>query len=290
MKIGIIGGGSIGLLVSSFFSLEHEVTLYVRREEQKEKINKHGLWLDESNIRHIKALLINEMKQEDCFVVCIKQPQITSILPFIQNLRSNIPIIFLQNGMGHIELIKTLNNSLYLGVVEHGAVRKSDYQVNHTGKGLIRLASYQGSNEQFKNLLTELNHFTFPIEASSNWKQLLSKKLVVNSVINPLTTLFQVKNKQIIDNPYIYQLAKQLCREAADTLNLSYQTEWKNVRKVVSVTGENTSSMLMDMNNKQETEIEAITGYLLKKSKRKVPYSLFVYNSIKALEVKNGIY
>ena len=35
MNIGVIGGGAIGLLVSSYLSTFHDVTVYVYRETQK---------------------------------------------------------------------------------------------------------------------------------------------------------------------------------------------------------------------------------------------------------------
>lgn len=289
MNIGIIGGGSIGLLVGSFLSLNHQVTIYVRREEQKQKINTNGLMINDANVSLIKTLLINEIEKEDCLIVCVKQPQLSSVLPSIQNIQNNIPIIFLQNGMGHTKCFEMFDNPLYVGVVEHGAIRKNDNHVIHTGKGLIRLAPYQGDENQFHHLVKELNLPTFPFKSASNWRDLLYEKLIVNAVINPLTTLFNVKNRMILDNPYICLLAKQLCKEAADTLHLNYTNEWQRVQKIAKATGNNISSMLADINNKQKTELEAITGYLLKESKQEMPFTSFIYNSIKALEIKNEV-
>src|SRR5699024_11977573 len=81
MKIGIIGGGSIGLLISSYLCVEHEVTIYVRRVEQKQKINDHGLYLS-GNLTPfpVKALLLDEIKKEDYIIICVKQSQVSTIL------------------------------------------------------------------------------------------------------------------------------------------------------------------------------------------------------------------
>ena len=45
MKIAVIGGGAVGLLVSSYLARVSDVTLYVRRLDQKRLIDKNGLVL-----------------------------------------------------------------------------------------------------------------------------------------------------------------------------------------------------------------------------------------------------
>ncbi len=42
MKIGIIGGGSIGLLLAGRLGKQHEVTLFTRTESQADRINRAG--------------------------------------------------------------------------------------------------------------------------------------------------------------------------------------------------------------------------------------------------------
>ncbi|MGL6104251.1 MAG: 2-dehydropantoate 2-reductase N-terminal domain-containing protein, partial [Exiguobacterium acetylicum] len=37
MNVGIIGAGAIGLLLASYLSEEHAVTLYVRQEQDEER-------------------------------------------------------------------------------------------------------------------------------------------------------------------------------------------------------------------------------------------------------------
>lgn len=293
MRIGIIGGGSIGLLVSSLLSLKHKnkfkITIYVRRYEQKQSINQNGLVLNQSEKTQVRSMLINDLEKEDYLFICVKQTHIESLLPFLKRKVDGAPLIFLQNGMGHIEFIQSLHNPIFVGVVEHGALRISDHEVLHTGRGLIRLATYKGDSEQLEYLINKLHHPNFPIQSSTHWNHLLAEKLVVNAVINPLTTLFGVKNIQIITNQYINQLAKKLCQEAARTLNLDVKNQWEKVVKIARSTGNNTSSMLSDLRNKQKTEIEAISGFLLKNSKENIPYTFFAYKSIQAMEEKNGI-
>ncbi|MDG3043859.1 2-dehydropantoate 2-reductase N-terminal domain-containing protein [Bacillus sp. B6(2022)] len=43
MKIGIIGGGAIGLLCASYLSEHHDITLFTRRKQQAEEIRALGI-------------------------------------------------------------------------------------------------------------------------------------------------------------------------------------------------------------------------------------------------------
>src|SRR5699024_12812511 len=75
---------------------------------------------------------------------------------------------------------------------------------------------------------------------SIDWEKLLANKLMVNAVINPITTLFHVPNKEVLTNPYLHHLAEQLCYEAATVLHLEYKTEFEKVKKKI---GEHTSEL-----------------------------------------------
>src|SRR5699024_3473486 len=178
MKIGIIGGGSIGLLISSYLCVEHEVTIYVRRMEQKQKINDHGLYLSGSPTPFfVKALLLDEIEKEDYIIICVKQSQVTTILEKIKKEDQDTPVIFLQNGMGHIEQLNKVKKTVFLGVVEHGALRKGDNTVCHTGKGIIKLAAFRKEDkEKLKTFTQQLTQDYFPVKPDTEWRQLLSEK------------------------------------------------------------------------------------------------------------------
>ncbi|WP_157724871.1 2-dehydropantoate 2-reductase [Virgibacillus phasianinus] len=290
MKIGIIGGGSIGLLVAKYLCEMHNVTLYVRRPKQKQKLNDHGLFLSNNTTPcRVNALLTSELKEEDCVIVCVKQPEIGALVQLLSHLTKHTPIIFLQNGMAHIDLLKDLSNPVYIGIVTHGALRKSDHIVTHTGMGEIKLAVYSGDDNQLFTMIHSLGSKQFPFQVVENWEKLLAEKLVINAVINPLTAIFEVPNGDILRNIYLTKIAKELCREACTVLQLDYMVQWNNVQTVATQTKENVSSMFKDLKDHKQTENEAISGYLVKKSTDTIPYTTFVYNSMKALEAKKGI-
>ena len=290
MNIGIIGGGAIGLLISSYLASRHRTTIYVRREQQKNKLNREGILHDSSSKPvKVRALLGTELKKEDCYIVCVKQAHIPTIIPMLAMIDAQTPVVFLQNGMGHLDLITT-KQPILVGVVDHGALKINDHTVTHKGKGTIRLAAYAKAEKQLKGLVDAFHQPNFPVYIEKEWSQLLAGKLIVNTVINPVTAVFDIKNGEILHNRYIHTLAKSLCEEAALILELDFRDQWKYIQQVAEKTAQNTSSMLKDLREHRKTELEAITGYLIGKNKHhSIPNTLFIYNSVKALELKKGI-
>src|SRR5699024_7151709 len=122
-----------------------------------------------------------------------------------------------------------------------------------------------------------------PVE---DWRSIMREKMLVSRVINPITALFQVPNKEAIKNEHILKLAKTLCMDAASFLELDSDAAWDKVCTIVKKTGDNTSSMLQDIQSGKETEIKAISGYLLYNNNESLPYTSFIYESIQALERK----
>lgn len=288
MRIGIIGGGSLGLLVSAYLAAKHDVTLYVRRNAQLKKIQASGISVNNEDgrviNRYVSAELINKLTKHDLIFITVKQPQIDHVINHLKSIDGKVQFVFLQNGMGHIDKISSLTSPVYLGVVEHGANRISDNEVNHLGFGSIKLASLT-NDKAVMNLYHLLHDEQFPFEISESWESLLKAKLLINAVINPLTALYNVPNGAIVSNPKIIKLAKGLTAEAAVVLQFDFATAWENVQRVARNTEKNTSSMRADILHKRQTEIEAISGYLLKGRKRdELPYTSFVYDAILALE------
>ncbi|MDC3416491.1 ketopantoate reductase family protein [Aquibacillus salsiterrae] len=285
LHIGVIGGGAVGLLIAAHLSDQHRVTVYVRSANQCAKLEENGIKVSSwEKPAHITVRQIDELKNEDILFVCVKQYQLESLLPKLKRVQSLL--VFLQNGMGHVDLIKKeqWKNSIVLATCEHGSLKRNEFSITQTGFGKINTAFYCGSYEMYEKAIEKINETTFPFENFPDWYEMLAHKLVANAVINPLTALFQIPNGEILTNPDVLPLAKQLCHEACLVLDLVEKEEWENVRTIATVTKTNYSSMLMDTKNKRKTEIDGISGFILTHAKTKVPYTEFVYHGMKVIE------
>src|SRR5699024_8103883 len=167
----------------------------------------------------VNVQLIDNVNNHDMIFIAVKQPHINRVLVMLEKLNPTNHFFFLQNGMGHIEKIMSLQANVYVGVVEHGATRLSDSEVNHLGIGTIKLAALKNKENKityFKEMLTTER---FPFEETKDWELLLKSKLLINTVINPLTALFDVPNGAIITNEHLQHLARKLTNEAAKVLD-----------------------------------------------------------------------
>jgi len=289
MNIGVVGGGSVGLLISSYLSLYHRVRVYVRRNEQAHLLRNEGIVEEKSRENFsVESLLVENMKEEELIIICVKQHQIEDIMPMINQTNSQTPLLFLPNGMSHTNYLSHLTQPVYVGINSHGSLREKDNLFSHTGKGEIAYAQFNASEEGDYWLRNHLNNISFPVRFCSSWKILLKEKLIVNAVINPLTALFNVKNGVILSNKYLYDIAEKLCFEAAESLNLDFEENWHRVQTIDKKTSENISSMLKDLMENRPTENEAISGYIITESTTELPYTTFVYKAIQALEYKNS--
>ncbi|QHZ46696.1 2-dehydropantoate 2-reductase [Bacillus sp. NSP9.1] len=291
MRIGVVGGGSIGLLFTYYFSFRHQVTVITRRREQAEAIQEKGIRLvEDGNEQTAEVMGKAELGSGyDLLFVAVKEHQLAAVLPELEKA-APLDIVFLQNGMAHIPVLENWRTThrIYVGAVEHGAVRVDDRSFRHTGKGAVKWSAFRSfSADRLKKELASV-HEAFPFTWCDDWHQMLAGKLIVNACINPLTALLRVKNGRLIEAPMYLSFMKLVFEEASRILAIDDpETAWENVLSVCRKTGMNTSSMLADVLNRRRTEADAIMGYLLKRAKetgRDAPHLTFLYDSIKAAE------
>ncbi|PEL10655.1 2-dehydropantoate 2-reductase [Bacillus sp. AFS017336] len=295
MEIGIIGGGAVGLLTASYLhENKHNVTLFTRTQEQANLINELGIILSVDEKK--KQMCINAKKIMskisvfDLLIVCVKQYHLDQIVNTLTQYEGE-NILFLQNGMSHIDIVNNLEiSNCFIGIVEHGALKTSGNEITHTGKGIIRLGRLKGNLEALR-AISSLHTNDFPIKSQDDWEYILKQKCLINCVINPLTSIFNVRNGELINNEYFLPICKLLFNEVATVLELSLQKEWEKVVEICEKTAQNYSSMNRDLFHGRQTEIESMLGFVKKMAIQKkinVPTIELVYNSIKGLEKKKG--
>ena len=318
--INIIGAGCIGHLLMLRFSKvlptyeispdaltsghpeslsQSEVNLYARSIKKNRNIQYQSP--TETFDLTILYSMLNQWKQPDLIIICVKYPQLDELCQQLSSLSAgnkiddSIPILIMMNGMGVIEIVSSYfpNNQVFQAVTTHGA-RFEKNSLSHTGCGDTQLGGYQGEKykQQRDALCKLLNTYLPKTFLSNNIEQTLWKKLLINAVINPLTTIHNIDNGQIISNPSIKQESYLLCQELSPLLCKlnafeDSQQLFEQICFIAKQTKNNTSSMLQDHLNHKKSEIESITGYLLNKTKRlniELPLHNKIYRKIKRLE------
>ncbi|MFD2443416.1 2-dehydropantoate 2-reductase [Bacillus sp. CGMCC 1.16607] len=291
MKIGIIGGGSIGLLFAFYLSEEYEVTIYTNTFEQADAIKKNGILLKHKNNEQTRFVNSNWIKQwsgqEDLTIIAVKQYHLEDLISKLKEQQiKKTNYIFLQNGMGHLKFLKELNaDVIFVSSVDHGAYRESFHSVLHNGIGQAKLAQYKGEFDLPQAFFSIPN---FSIVMEKDYFEMLLKKLVANSVINSLTAVLRVTNGEIINNPHYFCNVQNLFNEIEEILQLKQgEIYFNEVINICHKTSSNRSSMLKDLESKRPTEVDAILGYILEEAEVKnvkAPICQTLYHIIKGSE------
>jgi 2-dehydropantoate 2-reductase len=173
----------------------------------------------------------------------------------------------LQNGLGNWETLAASLGAdrVALGVTTAGASLLAPGYIRAAGNGSIRL----GIHPRLEPLADCLSASGFMLDIVPDPEALVWGKLVVNTAINPLTALLRVPNGELLMRPAARQLMADAAREAAAVasargIQLSYADPVAQVEEVARQTATNLSSMLQDVLRGAPTEIEAITGAVVR--------------------------
>jgi len=292
VRIGIIGGGAVGLLTAAYFSNHYDVTVYTRRQEQAEQLCTHGLTVicgDERTTHRVHAEPFVRETNVDVLFIAVKQYDLTNILKTNMHMLRADAVMFLQNGMGHVSHLPHMpHHHIALAVVEHGAFKIDDTTVSHTGVGKTKWSVWRGKKETFSFLYT--TDARFPFQYVGDWETMLIEKLMVNVAINPLTALLQVPNGMLVTHAPYRQAMEQLFHEVASIFQIEQRERiWQHIETVCQQTAANRSSMLRDIEAGRMTELDAILGYVIERANERcvpAPISAFLYALMKGKQLE----
>lgn len=273
MEVVIAGAGSIGLLLGSYFcEAGMNVTFLVRSDAQKKTLNRDGLRRinidrSESECRVDAIMKIEEAPVKALWILAVKYAALEGLLEELENAAMTNPVLFIQNGIGHIELARrSYLPTISLATVEHGAMRIDNRTVQHNGSGTISIAPFRGEQFVFQNLHSAQTK-EFPITYVNDAEQIMLRKVLLNCMINPLTALLQLKNGELLSNPYGYELLVRLHKELLHVFpEMTRSLPLEAVERICKKTATNHSSMLVDRLSRKQMEIETIVTAVIQEA------------------------
>ncbi|MEB3773739.1 MAG: ketopantoate reductase family protein [Desulfurococcales archaeon] len=203
--------------------------------------------------------------------------------------------VSLQNGLGNLEVLKeVLGDRAHGGAATWGATLESPGVVRLGGRGAIYLQKanpgYEKAHEYLYNALERAGLNPVIVD---DIDRIIWLKLIVNTVINPITAVLGKENIVVYRNRWIRKLAPKIIEEAwkiasRQGIKLPPPEELLDtVMNVAETTGANRSSMLQDIESCRRTEADAILGELINRGRRagiEVPVVETLYTLVKALE------
>ncbi len=294
MNVAVIGAGAVGQLTASFLAESGMfVTLVARRQEQVDELNEK--YLTRMNVDGTKTVQrvasttqLKELPQQDLIVVAVKYGQLQELYEQLSALSSQVPLLFMQNGLAHFdEALRLPQKTIAFCSVAFGAQMIDQSTVQHRGVGVCKIAIERGRSDVFNKLLL-LENTLYPVELVDNAQQMLFGKAIFNSLINPLTAVLQVKNGELVTNKQAFLLMQTIYRELTDAFRgIEQSIPFSEVIVLCEKTAENTSSMLADRMQGKKSEIETIVGVILEKALangHNLPTLRTLYHQVLAIE------
>ncbi|MZT09333.1 2-dehydropantoate 2-reductase, partial [Citrobacter amalonaticus] len=269
MKITVLGCGALGQLwLSALCKQGHEVQGWLRVPQPYCSVNvieTDGSIFNESLTANDPEFLATS----DLLLVTLKAWQVSDAVKALASTLSEMtPILLIHNGMGTIEELHAIHQPLLMGTTTHAA-RRDGNVIIHVANGTTRIGPAREQDGDFSYLADLLQCVLPDVAWHNNIRAEMWRKLAVNCVINPLTALWNCPNGELRNHPEEVNL---ICQEVAAVIEREgHHTSVDDLRyyveQVIDSTAENISSMLQDIRAMRHTEIDYITGYLLKRAR-----------------------
>ena len=283
MKIAVVGAGAMGSLFGAMLAeAGNEVWLYDVWVEHVKTINKDGLRIEregQTRTLSIEATTDPEqIGQAELVIIFVKSTHTASAAETARKLAgSDGAVMTLQNGMGNADILSEFIDPerVLAGTTSHGATLLGPGSIRHAGVGATTIGAW-AETEQGRERARKLSDFFTKIgiqtEAVDDVRSVLWNKLLINIGINAITALTTIKNGQILDLEITRQLSRNAVEEAveiAGQMNIKVREDAvDHVYAVAEATALNRSSMGQDVDNKRQTEIGTINGFIVRQAKR----------------------
>ncbi len=278
MKVAVFGAGALGSLVGGLLSAHNQVTL-ICREKHAEAIRKAGLSVSGlvTQVFHPAAEIQPErVGKQDVVFITVKAYDTSAALQSIKPmLKEDTIIISMQNGLNNLDLVtEEFGDRSVIALTSLGSTFLEPGKILFAGKGETILGSKVAERSTLLQIKSLLEEAGIAVRLTDKIESELWMKATINACINPITALTQEPNGCIAQDPQLRELAKDLCAEAATAaaangISLPVSDPFAKVMEVAYLTSQNKSSMLQDMEAGRRTEIDEITGEIIRRGEKK---------------------
>ncbi|AXF74901.1 2-dehydropantoate 2-reductase [Erwinia tracheiphila] len=293
MKITVLGCGAIGQIwLAALDAQGHDVQGWLRVPQPRCRVNvltPEGETISKTFVANNPAFLA----ESDLLLVTLKAWQISEAVKNLHSfLRNACPVLLLHNGLGALEELKSVHQPVLHGITTHAAKREGA-GVIHVANGITHIGPTSPEAARLSILAEVLQQALPDVAWHDNVAPAAWKKLAVNAVINPLTVKYDCLNGELAHHQaevavLCNEVAMVMAREGQHT---SPKALLAYVMDVIHSTAANTSSMLQDIRAGRRTEIDYITGYVIRRARAQgltTPENNRLYELIKHKEQNDG--
>ncbi len=271
MRIAVFGAGAMGSFVGACLSRNADVTI-IARPPHVDAVRRHGLrveGLTRGTFRVAATTRAAGARDSDLVVLTTKAHDTPGAAQAMRREGVDAPVLSLQNGLTNLAtLAKALpGNRLLGGTTTHGVTFVRPGLVRHAGKGDLVVGTARGPPSLARTVARHLSTSGLACATTGNLHALLWRKAVLNAAINPVSAMLRVANGHVLGAVESRLIARMAAGEAAAVAGaegVRVHHPWAEVRRVLVATASNRSSMLQDLESGRPTEIDSITGEIVR--------------------------
>jgi 2-dehydropantoate 2-reductase len=287
MKVAIVGIGGVGgyyggLLAKHYSGNEDVEIVFIARGDHLEQIKKHGLELiTEKGTFIIRPDLAADTPSGcgifDCVIFCVKTYGLEESARLLSpSINENTVVISLLNGVDNANRLSVVLNK---GKIFNGCVYIGSHIVR---PGVVQQAGsmnklYFGNKADDNTEANHIEHFLKEANIDAQYrpdiKHIVWEKYVLISAFATATTFLDKTMRGVMDSKKGKALLDDLLTEVFHVAEAKGVELPKNIRdeiiaKVGTFPPEVKTSMQMDSEKGNQTELETFTGYIVREAKK----------------------
>ena len=302
-KIAVVGAGAMGCLFGGLLAEGGlDVTLVDVLQEHVDRINRDGLRIvGYGGDRSIPVRATTEpsgLPAVDVLFVQCKAPYTKeAVRRVLHLLRDDSVAISFQNGLGNEENIGEVvgMERVLGGVTAQGAAVEGLGAVRNFGNLPTHIGEMGGGlSERAQRIAAALDRAGLQTTAVPDIRQAIWKKLLANIAISPTSAITNMTIKQVFAVPELRETAFEALDEAVEVARAEgVELNAVETREVIDQiagptgTGDNKSSLCVDIINRRPCEIDVISGAVVQLGRKHgipTPVNKTLVAAVKALE------
>ncbi len=290
----------IGSLFAGHLAQVCDVSVLTRRKEHADALNRQGLRVSGKSDRHARVLATADPAELPPFDLAIVATKASGLEPAAAGLEGRFPeatVMTVLNGIGAEEVVRAHGDwSIVSGVTFMSGTRHSDTHVEYILDTETWLGPYEDTPfETVQDIAETIVAAGLKAEALPDLRPAQWSKLVFNAAVNPVAALTGLPHDphfaQEVDPTDLGHLVHGLVDEGKAVATAAgielHDDPWEMNVLATQRGSAHYPSMLEDVDAHRETEIELITGSLVREAKRRdvpVPLHTLLYGLVKGKE------
>jgi 2-dehydropantoate 2-reductase len=271
VRVLVFGAGAIGSLLGGILARDHDVTI-TGRKPHVDVVNRQGLRITGHTQRLAWPTATTDVPSGDFDIVFVttKAYDTETAIDALRAFWRRSMFVTLQNGLGNAERIAEHAERVLAGTTSHGVTFVAPGQILHAGVGDLVVGPWRDTTaDDARRVADMLTAVGLTTSVVADVRRELWAKVVVNAAINPLTAVLRMPNGVLVNHEDLRTMVGFVAREAVAAagvagVGLDAEALVARTLDVAAKTADNRSSMLQDVERGRRTEVDAITGELVR--------------------------